>query len=220
MVKFSFINAVDPTTIIFMVMLGLLIVALLVVPFFTNKKRAKQTDELHRSLQPGDLVKTIGGVIGTIIEIREISPVDKEMVIETGVGDNKTTMTFDIQALYQVMSRSSTIVPVEEPKREEEPHEEPAPVVAPIEEQPVPAVEETKPVEEAQPVAEEPTSNAEQPAEEPAVVEQAATEEPTSDATPKATAPKKKPANSGAKKSSGTKSSSAKSAGAKTQNKK
>lgn len=114
MVSFSFLNAIDPTTIVFIVLLALLVVALLVVPMFTNKKRARQTDELHRSLKPGDLIKTIGGIVGTIIEIRQISPVDKEMVIETGVGDNKTTMVVDIQALYMVMSRNSTIVPAKD----------------------------------------------------------------------------------------------------------
>ena len=116
MVSFSLLNAIDPTTIIFIVLLALLIVALLIVPMFTNKKRARQTDELHRSLKPGDLIKTVGGVVGTIIEIRQISPVDKEMVIETGVEGRKTTMVFDIQALYQVMSRSSTIVPANDEK--------------------------------------------------------------------------------------------------------
>lgn len=114
MVSFSLLNAIDPTTIIFIVLLALLIIALLVVPMFTNKKRARQTDELHRSLKPGDLIKTVGGVVGTIVEIRQISPVDKEMVIETGVEGRKTTMVFDIQALYQVMSRSSTIVPAKD----------------------------------------------------------------------------------------------------------
>ena len=115
----SFINAVDPTTIIFIVLLVVLIVALLVVPMFTNKKRAKQTEELHRSLHPGDVIKTVGGIIGTIKEIRQVSQYDKEMVIETGVGDNKTTMTFDIQALYQVMSRGDAAVePIEETKPE------------------------------------------------------------------------------------------------------
>lgn len=114
MVSFSLLNAIDPTTIIFIVLLALLIVALLIVPMFTNKKRARQTDELHRSLKPGDLIKTVGGVVGTIVEIRQISPVDKEMVIETGLEGSKTTMVFDIQALYQVMSRSSTIVPAKD----------------------------------------------------------------------------------------------------------
>lgn len=110
MIAYSLINAVDPTTIVFIALLALLVLALLIVPMFTNKKRARQTDEMHRSLKAGDLIKTIGGIIGTIKEIRQISPVDKEMVIETGDGDNKCTMVFDIQALYQIMSRSSTVV--------------------------------------------------------------------------------------------------------------
>ena len=131
MVSFSFINAIDPTTIIFIVLLVILIIALLVVPMFTNKKRAKQVDELHRSLQPGDLIKTVGGVIGTIKEIRQISPADKEMVIETGDGDNKTTMVFDIQALYQIMSRSNTVVAA----KEEDTQEETAPETEPVAEE-------------------------------------------------------------------------------------
>ena len=169
MVTFSLLNAIDPTTIIFIVLLALLIVALLVVPMFTNKKRAKQTDELHRSLKPGDLIKTIGGIVGTIVEIRQISPVDKEMVIETGVEGSKTTMVLDIQALYMVMSRSSTIVPAseeadgEETANTEQPEtEEPARVVPDIladrvSEPETPVKEAEVPVEEpvAEPQAEE-----------------------------------------------------------------
>ncbi len=96
----------DPTTWIFVGLLVVLVVVLLVVPMFTNKKRAKQTMELHNSLKPGDVIKTVGGIIGTVKSVKQISPNDREMVIETGDGDNKTTMTFDIQALYQVLSRA------------------------------------------------------------------------------------------------------------------
>lgn len=95
---------------IFVALLVVLVVVLLVVPMFTNKKRAKQTMELHNSLQPGDRIKTVGGIIGTIKEIRNVSPSEREMVIETGSGDNKTTMVFDIQALYQVIERVASPV--------------------------------------------------------------------------------------------------------------
>ncbi len=94
------------TTYIFVGLLVVLVVVLLVVPMFTNKKRAKQTMDLHNSLMPGDVIKTVGGIIGTIKEIRQISPNDREMIIETGEGDNTSTMTFDIQALYQVLVRA------------------------------------------------------------------------------------------------------------------
>ncbi len=113
MVNNSFLSASGGSngamTWIFVGLLVVLVIVLLVVPMFTNKKRAKQTSELHNSLKPGDVIKTVGGIIGTIKEIRKISPVDTEMVIETGDGDNKTTMTFDIQALYMILSRSNNV---------------------------------------------------------------------------------------------------------------
>lgn len=106
MVSNTFIGAADNmTTWILVALLVVLVIVLLVVPMFTNKKRAKQTQELHNSLHPGDVIKTVGGIIGTVKEVRQITPNDREMVIETGDGDNKTTMTFDINALYQVISR-------------------------------------------------------------------------------------------------------------------
>ena len=222
MVSFSLLNAIDPTTIAFIVLLALLIVALLVVPMFTNKKRAKQTDELHRSLQPGDVVKTIGGVVGTIIEIRQVSPVDKEMIIETGVGDNKTTMVFDIQALYQVMSRSSTIVPAKDeaevaeeeaaPEQNNEPAREVPPIVADRTSEPEvkeePAVEKkeevaTEPAAEQSAVAEEAATEPEandtvaEPEKAPAKVKAAAQKKPAQ----KSAGAKKSTANGGAKKS-------------------
>ena len=205
MVSFSLLNAIDPTTIIFIVLLALLIVALLVVPMFTNKKRAKQTDELHRSLKPGDLVKTIGGIVGTIIEIRKISPVDTEMVIETGVGDNKTTMVLDIQALYQVISRSSTIVSAND-KEEETAEENTADKEQPVVEEPVkevpPIMADRTPESEAaektedQPAKEEST----EAVKDDVIAEQAAVkEEPKAAPAKKTSGTAKKPAG-GAKK--------------------
>lgn len=202
MVSFSFLNAVDPTTIVFIVLLVLLIVALLVVPMFTNKKRAKQTDELHRSLKPGDLIKTVGGIIGTIKEIRQISPVDKEMVIETGEEGSKTTMVFDIQALYQVMSRANTTVAAEpepENKYDEEEKRDVPPILADrANEAPAEEVAETAEPEQAEPAetveqTETAAAAEEQPAEEPVVevAEEPAAQEP---AAKKSTSGAKKPA--------------------------
>ena len=77
---------------------------IIVLPMFTNKKRQKQINALQDSVKVGSTIKTVGGIIGKVIEIRQTSPVDKEMVIETGRDGSKTTMVFDIQAVYQVMS--------------------------------------------------------------------------------------------------------------------
>ncbi len=54
------------------------------------------------------------------------------MVIETGDGDNKTTMVFDIQALYQIMSRSNTVVAA----KEEDTQKETVPETEPVAEEP------------------------------------------------------------------------------------
>lgn len=180
MVSFSFLNAVDPITIVFIVLLALLIVALLVVPMFTNKKRAKQTDELHRSLKPGDLIETVGGIIGTIKEIRQVSPVDKEMVIETGEEGSKTTMVLDIKALYMVMSRAATTVAptAAEDVAEETPAREVPPILADRNVKDAPSSDKEQPYETEAPAENtQPAETQEQNAEAP-VVEQAASEQP------------------------------------------
>lgn len=210
MVSFSFLNAVDPTTIVFIVLLVVLIAALLIVPMFTNKKRAKQTEELHRSLQPGDLIKTVGGIIGTIKEIRQVSPVDREMVIETGEGDNKTTMVFDIQALYQVMSRSNTVVSANDNNEEDKnadavvDNEPAADVAVNATEQPV------KPEEKAEASIPEGTEekaeeNVAAPVQEQAAVEENPVTEAAEEQKAVATPAPKKPVNSAKKASTGTK---------------
>ena len=134
--------------IIVLVLVAIMALVLIVLPMFTNKRRNKAINDLHSSLRPGDVIKTVGGIVGTIKEIKEISPVDKEMVVETGVGDTKCSMVFDIQAVYQVISKVDAPVASAEPVQEpfdEQPAEDKA------EEQPVaPAEEESVPAEQAQ----------------------------------------------------------------------
>ena len=90
--------------ILLIVLLVAMVIVIIVLPMFTNKKRQKQINALQDSVKVGSTIKTVGGIIGKVIEIRQTSPVDKEMVIETGRDGSKTTMVFDIQAVYQVMS--------------------------------------------------------------------------------------------------------------------
>lgn len=102
------------TTIIMIVVLVVIVVAMLVIPMFTNKKKQKEVNEMHSKVVPGAVIKTIGGIIGTVVEIRQTSAVDREMVIETGIGDNKTTMVFDMQALYQIVTPVDAPAPINE----------------------------------------------------------------------------------------------------------
>lgn len=114
----SLLGAVGAQQIILLVVVGLLVVALIVMPMFTNKKRQKAIQELHSSIRVGTKVKTVGGIVGTIIAINEINAVEKEFTLETGAEGSKSTMVFDFNAIYQVMSAA----PAEAaPKAEAEP---------------------------------------------------------------------------------------------------
>ena len=106
------------TTIIMVVIVVLLLVALIVLPMITNKKRQKQVQELHNSIAVGDTVKTVGGIVGKIVAINDV---DKEFVLETGLDGSKSTMVFDFNAIYQVMSKSGK--PAEAKKEEVKPVE-------------------------------------------------------------------------------------------------
>ena len=104
------------STIIMVVIVVLLLVALIVLPMITNKKRQKQVQELHNSIAVGDTVKTVGGIVGKIVAINDVNAVDKEFVLETGLDGSKSTMVFDFNAIYQVMSKSGK--PAEAKKEE------------------------------------------------------------------------------------------------------
>ncbi len=167
-------GAVSPSTIVMIVLLVVMVVVLIVLPMFTNRRRNKAINDLHSSLRPGDVIKTVGGIVGTIKEIKEIGPLDKEMVIETGVGDNKSTMVFDIQAVYQVMSKVNA--PAEEA---------PAPAAE------APATEETKAEE---PVVETPAEEAKAEEAATSAAEEAPVEEAKAEEAATSAAEKSKPA--------------------------
>ena len=93
--------------IVMVVVIVLMMVALIVIPMITNKKRQKQIEELHNSITAGDTIKTVGGIVGTIVEIRQVNALEKEIVLETGLEGRKSTMVFDINAIYQVMAKGA-----------------------------------------------------------------------------------------------------------------
>lgn len=75
------------------------VVVMFVMPMFTGRKRQKEVNELYDSLEVGDEVMTVGGVMGKIVDLTTHESGEKLMVVETGEGENKTTMTFVVQAL-------------------------------------------------------------------------------------------------------------------------
>lgn len=105
--------SVETTQVIMFVVLGVVLVGLVVMSWLRNKKTQQKTQEVHSGLKQGDKIMTIGGIIGTIVDVKS-NGVDKILVIETGEEGRKTTFELDIKGLYQVLTPSlnteSTVV--------------------------------------------------------------------------------------------------------------
>ncbi len=110
----------------------LILGAFVVLWFFSRRSQKKQQDQINATLdaiQPGNKVKTIGGICGVVVEV---CPEDNTFVMETGSETTgKSYIKLDKKAVYQ-----TDAVPA-----------------APVEEEPAPA--EEAPFEEAQASAEE-----------------------------------------------------------------
>lgn len=65
-----------------------MMVALVAIMYFTmirpQKKRQKEDQEMRSSLEIGDEIITIGGIVGRVVTIRE-----EDIIIETGADRNK-----------------------------------------------------------------------------------------------------------------------------------
>ena len=86
----------------------LIFVALYFIILRPQKKKQKEEDALRNSIEIGDDVTTIGGIVGRIIAIRED---DETIVIET--GSDKTRIRFKKWAI------SSVDTPKKQPKKED-----------------------------------------------------------------------------------------------------
>ena len=77
---------------------GLLLffIGMMVFSSRSNKKRKQKVEEMISSLKVGDNIKTIGGFIGSIVEISA----DGAFVIETGSNSMKSYLKIDKSAIY------------------------------------------------------------------------------------------------------------------------
>ena len=102
------------------IMVAILLVLLVAFMIYSNhaqKKRQKETQETLNALQPGNKVKTIGGICGIVVEVCEE---DNTFVLETGTEKSgKSYIKFDKQAVYQ----TDAVAKKEEPKTEEKAEE-------------------------------------------------------------------------------------------------
>ena len=82
-------------------MLIILMIALFAVMIIPQRKREKKIKDMLANLKPGDRVRTIGGIYGTIVKI-------KDDVLTVEVGDQKTQMMIARWAVRNVEQLSVT----------------------------------------------------------------------------------------------------------------
>ena len=104
-------------------MFGIIAAVLVVFMVFnrrTQTKRQEETMNMLNAIQPGNKVKTIGGICGVVVEV---CPEDNTFVLETGSeASGKSYIKFDKQAVYQ----TDAVAKKEEPApKAEEPVEAP-----------------------------------------------------------------------------------------------
>lgn len=108
------------TSYIWIIVLLVLVVAFFVWSFISQKKKQKAYTEQINAVKPGCKVKTIGGVVGEVVEVNEE---DGTFVLRTGDSEgNYSYMRFDRQAIYQTLSAAAAETPAaqSEPAQEEQ----------------------------------------------------------------------------------------------------
>lgn len=79
--------------------LVLVLIVFFVLSNRSNKKRQQETQQMLDAVQPGNKVKTIGGICGIVVEV---NPDENTFVLETGTeASGKSYLKFDKQAIYQ-----------------------------------------------------------------------------------------------------------------------
>ena len=99
------------------IMMGVLlaiIIVFMVMNRQSQKKRQQETMNMLNAIQPGNKVKTIGGICGVVVEV---CPEDNTFILETGSeASGKSYIKFDKQAVYQTdaVAKQEETAPVEE----------------------------------------------------------------------------------------------------------
>lgn len=110
-----------PMTLIMLALLAVMIVFMFLSRRSQAKKQKEQMDMLN-AVQPGNKVKTIGGICGIVVEV---CPEDNTFVLETGTeASGKSYLKFDKQAIYQTDAVPQPAVKEEKKEEAEAPAEE------------------------------------------------------------------------------------------------
>lgn len=98
---------------LWIIIILVLLAAFFVWSFLSQKKKQKAYNETLNAIKPGCKVKTIGGIVGEVVEVDDE---EGTFVLRTGDSEgNCSYMKFDKQAIYQTDAKAE---PTDEPKEE------------------------------------------------------------------------------------------------------
>lgn len=104
---------------LWIIVIIVVLVAFFVWSFISQKKKQKAFNETINAIKPGSKVKTIGGIVGEVVEINDE---EGTFVLKTGDSEgNYSYMKFDKQAIYQTDAKPEPAAASAEEKKEEAP---------------------------------------------------------------------------------------------------
>lgn len=96
------------------IIIGVVLVGMLVMNFFSNKKRREQMEaekEKRNAIRPGFKVMTIGGIVGTVVAVDDDA---NTFVLQTGTDEVPNYIKFDKVAIYSSEDPNATVESEEE----------------------------------------------------------------------------------------------------------
>ena len=85
---------------------ALLLVVMLILPYFSQRRKNQEYMNMINSLKVGDLVKTAGGIIGKITKITDKGEF-KTVILETGAKE-KSYFELDMSMIYCILKSTKT----------------------------------------------------------------------------------------------------------------
>lgn len=98
----------DKGQIILIAVIIVFFVLYIVLTILRQKKGVSQQKQMLDSIKVGNKIKTIGGLIGTIVDFHTLPNNEKTIVLECGEGDKVCYLEYDINAILQVIKSSET----------------------------------------------------------------------------------------------------------------
>ncbi len=105
------------------VILIVVLIAMLIVPYISQRRKTKEYEAMINSINVGDLVKTAGGIIGRVKSISDKGEI-KTIILETGSKNEKSYMEFDMSMIYCVLKSTKATETQSEEKQSESISEE------------------------------------------------------------------------------------------------